>query len=306
MKCIDNGRAPWLLGITLALAALPMYLQGRTAQAGPLRSNAKGYELEVLVNGVPARTYYHRGETQVLGRPGDRYTLRVWNRGSSEVEAVVSVDGRDVIDGQPGDFLRKHGYIVRPGSFVDIDGWRLSDQEVAAFRFTSVANSYAARTGSARNVGVIGAAIFTPRVYEESAPLVKAAPPRRRGAADEGVGAAPPVPPSAGPAGGHPAAAPASSAGSGELAKSRQRPGLGTEFGEAVGSSVHYVSFVRATPSRPAVVLGLRYNDRKGLMALGIDVDGARLTEDQVLRGSADPFPVSRRRYASPPPGWRP
>ena len=80
---------------------------------------------------------------------GERYTLRIWNRSGRRIEAVVSVDGRDVVDGKPGDFRNKRGYLVPAWGSVDIDGWRLSERQAAAFRFTSVANSYAGRMGSA-------------------------------------------------------------------------------------------------------------------------------------------------------------
>jgi hypothetical protein len=47
---------------------------------------------------------------------------------------------------------------------VEIDGFRQSVDTVAAFRFGSVRGSYAAqKTGDARNVGVIGVAIFNER-----------------------------------------------------------------------------------------------------------------------------------------------
>jgi hypothetical protein len=63
---------------------------------------------------------------------------------------------------------------------------------------------------------------------------------------------------------------------------------------------------VRANPSEPAAVLGLRYNDRAGLIAMGIDVDGPWCcSDDSSLRRTADPFPVSHTRYARPPSGWQ-
>ena len=50
-----------------------------------------------------------------------------------------------------------------------IDGWRTSEDSVAAFRFSSIEDSYAERMGDGRNVGVIGAAFFreAPRAWEE-------------------------------------------------------------------------------------------------------------------------------------------
>ena len=47
-------------------------------------------------------------------------------------------------------------------------------------------------------------------------------------------------------------------------------------------------------------MIELRYNDRQGLLALGIPVDEAYGRDDVSLRESADPFP--RSRYAVPPP----
>jgi hypothetical protein len=85
----------------------------------------------------------------------------------------------------------------------------------------------------------------------------------------------------------------------------RARSGLGTEFGEALTSEIREVPFKRADPSTPAYLLGARYNDRAGLLALGIDVDADGSTSDLALRQSANPFPVSDRRYARPPLGWQ-
>ncbi len=86
----------------------------------------------------------------------------------------------------------------------------------------------------------------------------------------------------------------------------KSRPGLGTEYGEAVSSPIYEVEFVRANAGRPAAFLGAHYNDHDGLVAMGIPVDGPQTCEDDAdLRNTADPFPASDGRYAAPPPGWR-
>ena len=97
--------------VTLALPALPVVGQGR-ADAAPLRSQNGTYELQVLENGAPAQTYWHSGESYVLGYSGERYTLRIVNHSGQRVEAVVSVDGRDVVDGKAADYRNKRGYLV--------------------------------------------------------------------------------------------------------------------------------------------------------------------------------------------------
>jgi hypothetical protein len=202
----------------------------------------------------------------------------------------VSVDGRDVNDGKPADWRGKRGYLVRAWGSVDIEGWRTSQSEVAAFRFSTVPESYAAKTGTAREVGVVGVAIFPER-------YVYVPPPRPyEGMGDQLRGRSMNAPEAEPREAMPPAAAPLAQ-------KKAERPGLGTEFGEAVSSHVTEVPFERAR-TRPDALLGARYNDRSGLIALGIDVDGGSAMEAD-LRRTADPFPIVERKYAQPPPDWR-
>ena len=96
----------------------------------------------------------------VVGRAGQRYNIQISNRTDGRYEVVASVDGLDVIDGRPAS-PGKRGYIVPPRGSLTIDGFRTSDDSVAAFRFAPVRDSYASRTGDDRNVGVIGFAFYT-------------------------------------------------------------------------------------------------------------------------------------------------
>ncbi len=98
----------------------------------------------------------------VLGRAGQRYAILVENNTPARFEAVLSVDGLDVISGQPASFGRR-GYILNPYSRIEVEGFRQSADAVATFRFGSVGDSYAAQQGDARNVGVIGVALFAER-----------------------------------------------------------------------------------------------------------------------------------------------
>ena len=102
------------------------------------------------------------GRTFVIGSAGQRYTIVLQNHTSHRFEAVGTVDGLDVINGKPGTFDNR-GYVLMPFATLEIEGFRTSTSAVAAFRFASVADSYAAQTGSARNVGVIGLAFFSER-----------------------------------------------------------------------------------------------------------------------------------------------
>ncbi len=298
--------------VALAAGLVACAAPARNAESSPLRSQVGGYQVEVLVDGRPTQTYWHDGETFALGRLGDRYTIRVSNRTGRRIEAVVSVDGRDVIDGRPGDFARKRGYLVPAWGEVEIDGWRLSQWQAAAFRFSSVADSYAGRMGNARNVGVIGVAIFPERIYRPR-PVIPTLPTREapmdshenKGAADSEYSQRRPASAPAQEAlADRVESAPAPKSAAGKAAPRRSREGLGTEFGEAVTSQIHEVEFVRANQTQPSVLLGLRYNDRAGLLAMGIDVDGCCGPDENSLRRSAEPFPMSHNRFARPPRGW--
>jgi hypothetical protein len=123
------------------------------------------YDVQVITEeGEVAPTYALRDRFYVQGMANERYTIKVKNPTGRRVEAVVTVDGLDVVDGEAGD-LRKRGYIVPPYGEVNIEGFRTSLADVATFRFSSVDDSYAGKKGKARNVGVIAVAIF-----EEAAP----------------------------------------------------------------------------------------------------------------------------------------
>jgi hypothetical protein len=286
--------------LTFLACAAPREAAAEGPRAGP-------YTLEVVSEaGGPLPTFAHDGRTWVLGERGQRYLLRIRNGSARRIEVVASVDGRDVVDGRPAAWA-KPGYVVEPHGVVTIDGFRLSEAEVAAFRFARVADAYAARMGDARDVGVIGVAVF-PEVDRRPLPVpmprrplpeddARAGEPAgsRDAARSEKAAAAPSA-----ADGQAPAAPNASAAARSEV---RERPGLGTEFGERHDSPVQQVELERAG-ARPAALLAVRYDDRRGLIAMGVDVDGARARrDDRWLRETAEPF---RRdpRFAEPPAGW--
>ncbi len=104
-----------------------------------------------------------RGSHYVAGISGRRYTIVVRNHSPGRIEAVLSVDGLDVVDGKSAS-TKKRGYLIGPFDDLEVEGFRTSTREVAAFRFGSVSASYAAKKhGSTRNVGVIGLALFHER-----------------------------------------------------------------------------------------------------------------------------------------------
>jgi len=124
------------------------------------------YDVQIIrEDGETLPTYASHDRFYVQGIAGQRYSIKISNPTGHRVEAVVSVDGLDAVDGENGD-LHKRGYIVPPWGETRIEGFRTSLADVATFRFSSVDGSYAGQKGKARNVGVIAVALFE----EEHAP----------------------------------------------------------------------------------------------------------------------------------------
>jgi hypothetical protein len=258
------------------------------------------------------RLFHHAGRSYVLGTVGDRYAVIVSNPTPQRVEAVISVDGLDAIDGTSADYVHKRGYILPAYGSATIEGFRTSLERVATFRFSSVAESYAGRKGQTRDVGVIGVAFFP-----ERAPVVVVPMPLRpydrekQSRAPAGAGhasrdEAAPRPASAFPpsAAADVGAAAEESSSAGPISRERaahERKGLGTEFGEARESHVEETQFVRASATLPSDIIAFRYNDRSGLMALGIRVEPPMVADSEIhTRETADPFRANR--FAAPPP----
>ncbi|HEY3667413.1 MAG TPA: hypothetical protein VGL19_15505 [Polyangiaceae bacterium] len=147
-------------------------VQAMARRAGNAYGSFDGSNLEVAQgaltvhildeNGSPLPSQSFGGRDYVVGADGQRYTIQIENHTGNRFEAVATVDGLDVVDGKDGS-LSKRGYLIDPWSSLNIDGFRRSQAEVAAFRFGRVMDSYAARKGNDRNVGVIGIAFFHER-----------------------------------------------------------------------------------------------------------------------------------------------
>jgi hypothetical protein len=294
-------------GIAAFLLACLSFLP--TALAHPRGPNAP-YSVSVHDDhGRELPTFHHGGQTFVLGTYGERYNVRVENRTARRIEAVVSVDGRDVISGSVGDYVNQRGYVIAPYDQVTITGFRQSHHEVAAFRFTSPGNSYSARMGTPQNVGVIGVAVFPERAREAIArPQPRSAATTGRESAS-GAGArrgdaeAREAPSSLGSA-----ARDGSSAYRDDARRAKGAPApypstdnLGTEYGESLSSSVEEVAFRRAHATHPDALISLRYDDRAGLLARGIALEPKRPRPYRVPCGP-DAFPHSR--FAPPPPPY--
>ncbi len=267
------------------------------------------YSFQVESGGRALPTYTHRGRTYVEGRWGRSYQIRVFNHTGRRVEAVVSVDGRDAISGQVGNYRSQRGYVIQPYDSVLIEGFRTSWSNVATFRFTDVGDSYAARMGDATNVGVIGVAVFKERTYRPPPrpPIVPYRPKQRLGTRYGGGGKKS----SQAPAG---EAAPAPSYEMDDLASSgadgygaaprreKRSQNLGTQYGEDTYSPSTNTHFERRSTRRPDALLAVRYDDRQGLIARGV-LPRPRPQHRPSRR--PNPFPNSPEPgFAPPPPSY--
>jgi hypothetical protein len=194
--------------------------------------------------------YWHEGKAYVVGKPGNEYSVRVRNRQRDEVLGVVSVDGVNVITGETAVALQS-GYVFAPFRQFDISGWRKNLASTAAFYFTSLPDSYAARTGRPDNVGVIGVALY--RKKDEPAPVAQPAPfasgqlSRKEASSSAGANAEPQNAPRA----------------------AERDDRLGTGHGRIESSHTRYVGFERAT-SEPAETVTIYYDSYRNLLARGI------------------------------------
>jgi hypothetical protein len=210
-------------------AALALALSAQACAAGSLvdlgvYDRAEGRRLPV---------HWHQGRAYVAGSAGDEYRLLLRNRSGEPLLAVVSVDGINVITGERAD-PQQSGYVLEPGRSVEILGWRKSLAQTAAFYFTDLGDSYAARSGRPDNVGVIGVALF--RRKQPNPP-----PPAALGLAEQGAAAR----------------------------RSDAANELGTGYGRREYSPAYQVRFERASRA-PAEIVALYYDSRRNLIARGV------------------------------------
>lgn len=101
------------------------------------------------------------GRKVVVGTQGASYGISLENKTKKRVEVVASVDGLDVMDGKSAS-VKKRGYVLAAGQRMVIDGFRANNSTVRTFQFGTVSDSAASQKGTsaARNVGVIGLAVY--------------------------------------------------------------------------------------------------------------------------------------------------
>jgi hypothetical protein len=197
----------------------------------------------------------HRGKQYIEGRTGNEYAVRIRNCSGARLLAVLSVDGVNAVNGETASYGQA-GYVIEPGGYVTVEGWRKSLDSTAAFYFTDPQDSYASRTGRPQDLGVIGVALFRERAAPPSSygsnEVLRAVPPQQKTAAADAA-----------------ASSDNATRARGEMAPAAAPPSLGTGHGRNEYSPVREVEFERAS-ARPDEVVAIRYETRDTLVAMGV------------------------------------
>jgi hypothetical protein len=256
----------------LAVTALTASCSSAHLPAPPEPNASRLTQVEVIdrTSGTTLPVYWYRGERWIAGTPGHRYAIAVRNRSNGRILTVIAVDGVNAVSGETASW-EQTGYVLDPGRSFDIRGWRKSQERVAAFEFTALDSSYAARTGRPENVGIIGVAVFREAPRAEVVPLTAA--PAEKSSADSN------------------SARERQDAAGAPRSESR----LGTGHGRSETSRVTYTDFERARNS-PDEVITIRYDSRENLLAMGV------ITTPRQPKPFPQPFPNSEPGFVPDPP----
>jgi hypothetical protein len=250
-----------LAAASFAALSLSAHAVGQLADIS-LYDRVAGRELPV---------HWHEGRAYVVGQPGNEYQVVFRNRAHEDLLGVVSVDGVNVLSGETA-HTQQGGYVVSRRQKLDIRGWRKSMGEIAAFYFTSLGDSYAARTGRPDNVGVIGVALYkrkpipVPPISMQVAPESYGNAKSRRESHDAPASAQAPAAPA--PRTAQEAAGAADASSARRLYADPSSP-LGTGHGRREESQARFVNFERAT-AEPVETITIHYDSHHNLVARGI------------------------------------
>jgi hypothetical protein len=225
----------------LFLIASPVLAAGRIADV-EIYDRAANRKLPVYESG---------GHWYVAGRPGNEYQLTIRNRDRGDLLAVVSVDGVNVVTGETA-AASQGGYVIERGRPLSIAGWRKSLEKIAAFYFTDLGDSYAARTGRPDNVGVIGVALFR----RKPEPLAELEQPAQRAFGSAAKDSAPRSEPAA--------------------AENKADKKIGTGHGRDQNAPARYVAFERDS-DQPEEVIAIHYDTYANLVTRGVIREERRL-----------------------------
>lgn len=239
------------------------------------------YSLTVRINGKDIPEYSSDdGQLWVEGRVGTEYSLYFRNSSFGKVLFIPSIDGLSVMDGTSAS-EDSGGYIVDPNSTLKLDGWRVDNSTVGAFKFASIGKDYASQIDQGGNQGVIGGLVFEQKSLVKGVTYIYTTyeypfwqyHPQHQ-----------------------PVFTTLSTSASLQEDSTNVMARIGTGWGAAKPSNVSVTQFDRKDEVK--AYFSIRYDTKKGLEKRGI-----RLVKEQQVT-VPNPFPAANNGYCMPPKGW--
>jgi hypothetical protein len=165
-----------IITIVAALTVTPAFAYGPASSYEPVRIEIIAEDGSMLA--VIPFSDFRNGSTQVIkkyleARKGLNYSIAVRNMTAERVGVVIAVDGRNIISGKQSDLKNSEQmYVIEGNGYARLDGWRTDDSTVHKFYFTTVPDSYSARTfNDTSAMGVIAMAAY--REKEKPRPVYR-------------------------------------------------------------------------------------------------------------------------------------
>ncbi len=199
--------------------------------------------VSIEVDGQKRPIYLRQSDNQpfIEGLWGVPYSIIVQKLVAGRVEVLTSVDGMNTLQEEEANFLTNGGLVISDSNPTPFTGWRLNDNETGQFVFKNPAQAMATMTtGSSRNVGVVGLAVY----QEYLRPDISIKPSPRRPRSDQfSLGA--------------------------EVKEMMFGGDMGTGIGVTITDKVGRTHFTRAT-SEPVEVFSIQYRSLEWLEQHGI------------------------------------
>jgi hypothetical protein len=135
-----------------------------------MKNRINNVSLDVQINGKSTKQFTKDSNFFVIAHENAEYELFIKNENFFRVLAILGCDGINVVDGNKNT-INSTGYVIEGNSSLRLKGFRISDDEVAAFKFTKKKDSYATeKVGSEAQCGVISLSCY--RELEKPEPVV--------------------------------------------------------------------------------------------------------------------------------------
>jgi hypothetical protein len=141
------------LALALVLiAAVPAFARDRS-----------GLEMSIVVDGEDRPEYVRDGTIYIEALRGREFSIRLTNSTPNRVAVALAVDGLNTIDAKHTDAWTASKWLIDPYGSAVIAGWQISGSTARSFYFTGEKDSYGAKLGRTRNLGVIEAVVYRER-----------------------------------------------------------------------------------------------------------------------------------------------